>query len=57
MLEKSIFYEFKLYLFDNREPGGFLLFVQNFRMTFESLGMLFSNAEIQYLCKILCGEE
>ena len=43
-------------LFDNSNPEEILLFVLNFKMTIEDLGMLTASAKLQYLCMLLCGE-
>ena len=38
--ENSCLYEFKMALFDNREPEEFLLLVHNFKVTLKALGAL-----------------
>ena len=49
-------YEFKMYLFDNSKPEGFLFFVQNFNMALNASGILADNVNLQYLCNLLCRE-
>ena len=44
-------------LFDKDETKDFLLFVQNFQMTFDTSGTLGSIANIEYIHTILLGEE
>ena len=48
-LYTSDLYEFKMSLFDNGEPGEFLLFVINFNMTLAASGTLEAGAKYQYL--------
>ena len=43
-------------LFDHGKPEEFLLFVHNFNMTLVATGMQETNAKVQYLCTIVCGE-
>ena len=50
-------YEFKMSLFDHGEPGEFLLFIYNFNMTLAATGTLDTDADIQYLCTLVHGEE
>ena len=54
--EKSDMYELKMALFDNGEPEEFLLLVQNFNMTLDTSRTLSSNAKLQYLRNIICGQ-
>ena len=44
-------------LFDNGEPGFFLLFVCYFNMTLEALAILKAGTKIQYLCTMVRGED
>ena len=55
--EKLDLYEFKMSVFDNREPEGFLLFIHNFNMTTEASETLKAGSKIQYLRTLVCGEE
>ena len=48
--------KFKMDLFDNGEPEESLLFIQNFKMTVHSPGMLAFSAMLQYLRRLLRGE-
>ena len=50
-------YDFKMSLFDHGEPGEFLLFIYNFNMTLAATGTLDTDANIQYLCTLVHGEE
>ena len=43
-------------LFDNKETEDLLLFVKKFKTTLESSGTIASNAKLNYLCTLLCGE-
>ena len=52
--EKSGLYEFKMALFGNGDPGGFLLFVRNFQMTLKASVALNASTRMQYLCTLLC---
>ena len=54
--EKSDLYEFKMALFENGETEEFLFFVRNLKMTFEASVTLAADANIQYLCTLVCGE-
>ena len=54
--EISDLYEFKIALFDNSDPGKFLLFVRNFQTTLEDSVALTISTNIQYLCMILYGK-
>ena len=49
MSVKSYLYEFKMALFDDREPEEFLLFLQKFKITINASGRLSANVKIQYL--------
>ena len=49
-------YQFKMSLFDNGKPEGFLLFVRNFNMTLAASGALEAGAKYQYLCTLVSGE-
>ena len=51
----SDLYEFKMSLFDNRNPEEFLLFVCNFIMNLAASGMLEAGAKVQYLRTIVRG--
>ena len=42
--------------FNNSDPEEFLLFVINFTMSIQDLGILTASAKLQYLCTLLCGE-
>ena len=55
--ENSDLYEFKMPLFDNGKPEGFLFFIWEFNMTLEASVMLKSGTKIQYLCTLVHGEE
>ena len=48
-------YEFKMDLFDNGKPGGFLLFIRNSNMTLEASGNLVAGVKIQLSCTMLRG--
>ena len=48
-------YEFKMSLFDHSKPEEFLLFIRNFNTTFVETGTLEMDANIQYLCTLVCG--
>ena len=48
--------KFKIYLFDNRKPEEFLMFVQIFNMTIDALGTLTYNAKLQYIHTLVHGE-
>ena len=54
--EKSDLYESKTSLFDCGETEEFLFFVRNLKMTFEASVTLAADANIQYLCTLVCGE-
>ena len=56
MQENSDMYEFKMYLFDNSEPNGFLFFVQNFNKALNASVMLAANVKIYYLHNLLCRQ-
>ena len=45
-----------MYLFDNGNPEGVLLFVRSFNMTLVVSGTLEAGAEYQYLCNLVHGE-
>ena len=47
--------KFKMTLFDNGEPGEFLLFIHNFNMTLKASGTLKSDVKIKYLCVLVRG--
>ena len=49
-------YEFKMPLFDNKEPEEFLLFMWNLNMTLGASGTIKANVKLQYLRTLLCGE-
>ena len=49
-------YEFKIALFDNREPDEFFLFIRNFNMTLEASGTLKYGENIQYLHILVSAE-
>ena len=49
-------YEFKMFLFDHGKPEEFLLFINNFNMTLLAIGTLDTEAKIQHLCTLVCGE-
>ena len=49
-------YEFRMYLFDNDNPEGVLLFVNNFNKNPVVSGSLEKGKKIQYLRKLVCGE-
>ena len=53
--DKSDLYEFNMALFDNGKPRK-LFFVYNFNMTLAVSGTLETDANVQYLCTIFCGE-
>ena len=55
--EKSDLYEFKMDLFDNVDLEYLLLFVRNFQITLEVLGVIAASAKIKYLCTLLSGGE
>ena len=49
-------YEFRMYLFDHGEPYEFLLFVKKIQMTLAATGKLETEAKVQYICTLVCGE-
>ena len=49
-------YEFIMSLFDHGKPEEFLLFVENFQMSLAAMGTLETEAGVQYLHTIACGE-
>ena len=53
----SDLYQFKLSLFDHGNQKEFLLFICNLNMTIRATGTLEIDVMIQYLCKIVHGEE
>ena len=55
MSENSDLYEFKMALFDNGDPGQFLLFVRNFNINPEASGTLKTAAKVKYRSIIICG--
>ena len=55
-LSTSDLHEFKMYLFDNGDPEGLLLFICNFNITLVTSGTLEAGAKYQYLCNLVCGE-
>ena len=48
-------YEFRMSLFDHGKPEEFVLFVQSFQMNLAAIGMLETEAKVNYLCKLVCG--
>ena len=46
-------YEFSMSLFDHGEPEEFLLFVQNFQMTFAATGTIETEEKVQYICTLV----
>ena len=48
-------YEFRMSLFDHGKPEEFVLFVQSFQMNLAAVGMLETEAKVNYLCKLVCG--
>ena len=48
--------EFKMALFENGNPDGFLFFVCNFNMTLVGSVMLGVDVKVQYMCTLVCGE-
>ena len=56
MLPMLDLYDFKMSLFDNVNPEGFLLFVHNFYMTLGASGMLEVGSKYSFLRTIFCGE-
>ena len=53
----SEIYDFMMFLFDHGKPEEFLLFVRNLNITLESTGTQETNAQVQYLCTLVRGEE
>ena len=53
MSSKSDLYGFKMALFDNGDPEGFLLFVMNFQMILKASRILASGMKIKYLRMLL----
>ena len=49
-------YEFKISLFNNGKPEGFLLSVRNFNMTLAASGILDAGTKCQYHRTLDCGE-
>ena len=43
-------------LFDNGDPEEFLLFIINLNVTLDASVTLVASANIQYFCKMVCGE-
>ena len=54
-LDNPDLYEFKKAFFDNGNPGEFLLFIHNFKMTLEESVMLGAYTKVKYLCTLVCG--
>ena len=54
--QKLDLYEFKMSLFDNRDPEELFLFIINFNMTLEASVTLVAGTKIQYLRNLVCGE-
>ena len=52
----SDLYEFKMALFDNKEPEEFLLFVWNFNMVLAESGTLTTGAKMKYIYTLVCRE-
>ena len=52
----SDLYDFRILFFDHGKPEEFLLFVWNFNMTLAASGTPKTDAKIQFLCTIVCGE-
>ena len=53
----SDLYDFKMYLFDHGKPEEFLLFIRNFRKTLAETWTLEMDARVNYICKLVSGEE
>ena len=53
----SELYKFKTSLFYNGNREELLLFVRNFNMTLAESGTLETVSKVQYLCRLLHGEE
>ena len=49
-------YDLKMALFDNRDPEWLFFSLRNFNMAIDVSGTIVANAELQYLCALLCGE-
>ena len=49
-------YGFRMSLFDHGDPGEFLLFVRNFKMTLASTGTLDMNVKVQYIFTLVRGK-
>ena len=54
--EKLDLYEFKMTLIENGDPEGVLLFFRNFNMTLAAWEVLATDAKVNYMCDLFCGE-
>ena len=56
MSSTSDLYEFSISLFEHGKTEEFLLFIRNCNMNLATTGTLETDAEIQYLCMLFCGQ-